>query len=339
MSKQVAVKKETVITDRTPQIIAIEIRSIDMQTREFVMRSAIDIGTRLAEAKKLVAHGEWGKWLESNVDYSQSTANNFMRIAEEYSANSQALGNLSYTQAVALLGMPSDEKEAFVESHDMNNMSTRELQKAVKERQELERQLKEEQERAQVEQLRADQEKQQREALYEQYELEMNLRKSQEEQINELQQAVSSAKDDKAAIKLKDDLKASRTAHDESKKRIKELEEQLKAQPIDIPSKEIIEVIPEETKKELEELRKKQLEHEVFSKKTEEDAAKQIAEMKQLLEKNNNTAAIKVKVCFDTLVTNFKELLTAVSEVSNSEEKEKFQGAVSKLCDKMKEQI
>jgi len=74
----------------------------------------------------MVEHGQWGNWLKDSVDYSQSTANNLMRIFEEYgsnqialfgnNANSQALGNLSYTQAVALLGIPAEDREQMTDS-------------------------------------------------------------------------------------------------------------------------------------------------------------------------------------------------------------------------------
>ena len=68
-----------------------------------------------------------------------------MRVFEEYGADqlalfgetgakSQALGSLSYSQAVALLSVPEDEREQFVEENDASNMSTRELQQAIKER-------------------------------------------------------------------------------------------------------------------------------------------------------------------------------------------------------------
>ncbi|WP_144940157.1 DUF3102 domain-containing protein [Paenibacillus sp. 32O-W] len=306
------------IVNRTPDVIAAEIRSIDQQAREFVLRSAVEIGKRLIEAKELVKHGEWGKWLEQHVNYKQSTANNFMRIASEYADSSSAIANLTYSQAVALLSLPAEEREEFAEQNNVKEMSTRELQQAIKDKQELERKLKEEQERLEAEKARAEEEKKKREELYEHYQKELELRKKQEEQLLVLQEK---AGDDSA-------LKEAKAKLAESAKRIKELEKELKSKPIDIPAKEIVEVIPDETKKELEALRQR-----------EELAAKQISEMQQLLEKNNNTAAIKVKICFDNLVENFKSLLAAVNEVQNEEEKAKFQGAVSKLCDKMKEQL
>ncbi|MCY9733134.1 DUF3102 domain-containing protein [Paenibacillus alvei] len=125
---------------RSVDIIAAEIRSIDAQAREMVLRSAMEIGKRLKEVKELVPHGDWGNWLKENVEYSQSTANNFMRLADEYGSNSQALGNMSYTKALALLGVPTEEREQFAAENE--DKSARELQQVIKEKKQLEKQLK-----------------------------------------------------------------------------------------------------------------------------------------------------------------------------------------------------
>ena len=150
---EIAMIDKNLSIDRTPQLIAIEINSIKEQTRKIMLFNSIEIGKRLAEAKIMLGHGEWGEWLNKSVDYSQRTASNLMAIFEQYgssqitlfcdNAKSQALANLSYTQAVALLGIPQDEREAFIEDHDIHNLSTRELQQAIKDKQELEAKLKE----------------------------------------------------------------------------------------------------------------------------------------------------------------------------------------------------
>lgn len=137
---------EAELEERTPEIVAAEIRQIADQTRKMVLNSSIEIGKRLCEAKEMVPHGEWAAWLEKNVDFSQSSANNFMKIYTEYgdiqgelwgaSAKSQTFGNLSYSQAVALLAVPAEEREEFVEKNDVGSMSTRELQEAIKARDE-----------------------------------------------------------------------------------------------------------------------------------------------------------------------------------------------------------
>lgn len=138
--------------NRTPDIIAVEINSIKDKTREIVLANSIEIGRKLTEAKELLPHGDWGEWLGNSVAYSKSTANNLMRIFEEYgsdqinlignNAKSQALGNLSYTQALLLLGISSDQREEFIEDNDLDSMSTRDLQQAIKEKNELEDKLK-----------------------------------------------------------------------------------------------------------------------------------------------------------------------------------------------------
>lgn len=130
---------------RSLATVTAEIRAYQDAARRAVLSYCIEIGRRLVEAKSMVAHGEWGTYLKEELGFSQSTANNHMRLFEAYGAEqmtltgaavkSQALGNLSYTQALALLALPSEEaREAFVETHDLTSMSTRELQEELRRR-------------------------------------------------------------------------------------------------------------------------------------------------------------------------------------------------------------
>lgn len=122
-----------ITTTRDVSLIAQEINRIKEDTRKTMIRASIEIGRRLHEAKSMVPYGEWGRWLETNVDYSESTAQNLMRIADEYGRKeSQALADISYTQAVALLRLPAEEREQFVQEHDMETMSTREMIEEIK---------------------------------------------------------------------------------------------------------------------------------------------------------------------------------------------------------------
>nr|WP_274594879.1 DUF3102 domain-containing protein [Desulfosporosinus fructosivorans] len=75
-----------VISGRTPHVIAAEINMIKYQTERIYLAAAVEIGRRLTEAKALLKYGEWGKWLEESVDFSQSRANKLMRIFKEYGA-------------------------------------------------------------------------------------------------------------------------------------------------------------------------------------------------------------------------------------------------------------
>lgn len=132
---------ETIALQTTARLAA-EIRVIKEQTARTVIYASVQIGRRLEEAKQLVDHGEWGRWLEENVDYSPSTAQNLMRIAREYGSDQMDLsgrtpleifGNLTYSQAVALFALPEAERIEFVENNDIQSLSTRELQAAIAE--------------------------------------------------------------------------------------------------------------------------------------------------------------------------------------------------------------
>lgn len=132
-------------------MVTVEIRTITRQTQQMVLSAAIEIGKRLKEAKELVPYGKWGEYLQNEVEYSQSTANNFMRIYEEYGSNqmslfggdSQAIGNLTYSKALKLLTLPQEERETFAEENNVADMSTRELDAALKARDEAIRKAKE----------------------------------------------------------------------------------------------------------------------------------------------------------------------------------------------------
>lgn len=118
------------------QQIEIEIILLKNQTAQNI----IEIGKRLNEAKELLPHGEWGKWLEEKVEFSQRNANNFMRVAKEFS-NSQTYSNLTQSKIFALLDVPQEEREEFIETNSVEDMTTRELQQVIKEKKELEKQV------------------------------------------------------------------------------------------------------------------------------------------------------------------------------------------------------
>ncbi|MDP4144140.1 MAG: DUF3102 domain-containing protein [Bacillota bacterium] len=341
-------------TTRTVNLIAAEINSIKEQTRKMVLYNSIEIGRRLVEAKSMLSHGEWGEWLEKSVDYSKSTANNLMRIFQEYgseqitlltdNAKSQALGNLSYTQAIALLGIPSEDRESFVKENDIDSMSTRELQQAIKEKQELEKRLKEAEKRAEDEhkaweainssysKLEKASKKNSKEAEKLKKELQDIEDKNKEELTNkevEIQNLQIHIKDIKGQLSLaqsngsgkevevlQESLnEAENKLHDAAEK-IQELEQKLNEKPIEViaatPEVEIIEKIPEEIEKELQELREK-------------------------ASKKDNPAVIKYSVIFNGLVDNFKLLLATLDEIRKADEAahEKYKNATIKLADKM----
>ena len=142
------------VEKKSPEVLAAEIRALTAS----MLANIIEIGRRMCQAKEILPHGQFGEWVKTKTGYSQSTANNFMRLFQEYGAtqeslfgaevNSQTFGNLPYSKALALLAVPAEEREDFVRDNHVEEMSTRELQQAIKERDELRRQLDEEREAA-----------------------------------------------------------------------------------------------------------------------------------------------------------------------------------------------
>ena len=125
--------------------VTAEIRAYQDAARRMAISYSIEIGRRLIEAKEMVEHGEWGDYIKTELGFSQTTANNHMAMFRAYAADqmrldgdnlkNQAFGNLTYTQALALLALPSEEeREAFVETHDVASMSTRELREELRRR-------------------------------------------------------------------------------------------------------------------------------------------------------------------------------------------------------------
>lgn len=316
----------TQLSTRNTVIIAAEINSIKDQTRKMLLHNSIEIGRRLVEAKAMLPHGEWGKWLQESVDYSQSTANNLMKIFEQYGSDqlslfgdntkSQAFVNLSYSQAVALLGVPHDEREQFVIENDVESMSTRQLQQAIKEKQQLEQQLQESEARAKAAAEAAEQERRKQEQLNNSLKkLELQSRDHQTivDNLKDQLEKAKAAGDKTAADQLQAKLDKQKSDLDKSRKRIAELEAELKKKP----AKEVVEKVPEAVEQELTELRKK------------------------LATSTGSQAMAKFKFTFESLVSGFGELLTTLDEIkaSDPDVHEKYKGAVSGLLGKMAERI
>lgn len=97
--------------------------------------AVLTIGRCLIEAKDMLPHGEWLPWLAEKVGYSEKTAQNFMRLAREFS-NPQAIADLGATKALKLLALPPDERERFVADHNVIDMTTRQLEQAIRDRDE-----------------------------------------------------------------------------------------------------------------------------------------------------------------------------------------------------------
>lgn len=138
--------------DMTRQIdtaVSGEPRDIETITAEILQHKKnagneiLALGNCLIEAKAVLSHGEWLPWLTERVEFTERTARRFMRLAKEWT-NRTALSDLGATKALTLLALPPEERETFMaENHIVDgeeksviDMTSRELEKAIRERDE-----------------------------------------------------------------------------------------------------------------------------------------------------------------------------------------------------------
>ena len=325
-----------IITMRDIDMVTSDIKYAQRQGARQLLSNMIEIGRLLVEAKAMVPYGEWGKYLEEKVEYSQSTANNLMKLYQEYGdnqesffgslQNSQAFGNLSYTQALALLAVPAEERAEFVEKNDVAGMSTRELEKAIKERDDNLREVQRLQE--QNERISAG----------------MSEAADKLEELQEKeQQAVADAK---AAQEKVADLQSKLSKARENEKNAKAALKEAKENP-EIPESVMeslrAEVAADAAKQATEELQKK-LEEAGKEKADAEAVAAQIKEKLEAAEKKLALAspeAAVFKAMFEQLQQDFKKLIDALAAVEQAqpETAQKLRGAVKKLLEKLQGDI
>lgn len=281
------------LTTRTPGLIAAEINKIKEDTKRILIYNSIEIGRKLTEAKELVPHGEWGNWLKTEVDYSKSTANNLMKIFQEYGADqisllgenlkSQTFGNLNYSQATLLLGVPAEEREKFVEENNVEEMSARELKKAIEE-----------------------------------------LKKTEEEKekaLKAMEEAEEKARQESEARQALEDAFNSGA---EERRKLEEEKESLIGKINGLEKKiEELNTIDKEVSVSTEEIDKEIEERIQELKDTLEETIKEKNKLEEKLkaaEEGVTNSEIEYKIVFDTIVTNYDKLLKKLTEMQKENE-------------------
>lgn len=292
--------------------IEFEIISLKNQAANTAMLYYIELGKRLTEAKALVPHGEWGKWLEERVEFEKSTANNLMKIYEEYgnSPNLQAIGNWGYTKTVKLMTLPSEDREKFVQNNDVENMSTRELDKAIKERDEALKKAK------QTEDL-------------------MRQLSESENKVRELQSKADSLAGESLSLQRK--LEKANAINQNQAEEI----DDLKNNPV------VPDAVVDNIKKELRAEAKQEIEAQISANKNALDAAlkekadaeAKINELKAKLSetekqvKMSNPDVVEFKTLFDLVQKDIKAMLAVLDKISSSDKAtaDKLKSAVAAL--------
>ena len=286
--------------NRNEIIIAQEINIIKEQTSKILLQSSMEIGKRLKEAKEFVGHGNWGTWLETSVNYSQKTAQNLIKIYEEYgekylesgqNSNTKSIANLTYTQALVMLKLETEERENFIQNNDLEHMTIKKLEVAIAEKIAAENEKKELEKK--LKKINEENEK---------LKTKMAVAEDLQEKLDELKKNQS---DPKEIEKLKAELNKAKSEISDLKNEIEELEAK-----DDVPTVVEKEVIPNHI-------------------------TEKIATLETKLSNSAHTA--KFKASFDVLVTMFNDLLETLESIRQADDAlyEQYKTATNKLLNQL----
>lgn len=336
---------EMIVTEYRREISDVT-RDIREETGQF-LRAALKIGKLLFEAKAMVEPGGWTKYIEEELPFSHSWANNYMKLYKEYGndqismfGDSQTFANLRPTQALALLAIPAEERAEFVEQNDVENMSTRQLQQAIKERDEARKALAESEDKL--------------------LDAEANLEDAQwdlDKAKNRVTEAEAESKELKAKASAAE--KAQKTAEDEVKKLKKKLSDaEAKAKkaaedakkaaenpevPESVMEQMRAEIAAEEAKKAAESLKKELAEAQKnvdAANRAREEAERKLAE-KEKASTMNNPEVIEFKAIMKQVREDFNRLQGMRKKIQLSDDatgKQLIQVTLQ-LLDKLREEV
>lgn len=269
------------------------------------------------------------EYVEKELNYSKRNAYNFITISDGYSVQTSAqIGHLGISKMLALSKLDETQREEFIENNKVDEMTTKELQQAIKDR---DKAIKEKDvyssamKKAESLQFISDNLlRESKESAKADIKKLKDLLKSEKEKSSEdiakLQTFIGEAKasgNDQEVIRLNLSLLEIQGDLDTSALRIDELEEQLK-KPIDVITAEpvVIEKIPDAIAKELEELRNKN-------------------------GQNTTQPIIKFKIYFEELQNIFRNELDVMDEIKKDypEMHVKCKNAITNLINKMSERL
>lgn len=142
MPNEIALAGERAIETPAPEPRSIQEITADAVRYQMAGADAvIGLGNCLIEAKAQLPHGEWLSWLSENLNLSDRVAQHLMLIARNCS-NTNALSYLGKTKVLTILTLPPEERALFLDADyvpegadkSVSEMTTRELQQVIRER-------------------------------------------------------------------------------------------------------------------------------------------------------------------------------------------------------------
>jgi len=292
-----------VIPERSLPVIVAEIKTMETTVYRVTLQGIIRIGECLEEAKQQVGHGGWYDWCKDNLGYTQKQAQRFMQIARTYGnenspySNVTNLADLSISKALALLQVPEEQVENFVETHDVDGMKFRELEEEIKA-------LKEEKAEAEA------------------------MREEAAKLKIELDELKASGADPEKIAELEAKL-------EKQKEKNKKLTEDLKAEK-DSKEKAIAEALDEKAVELQRQARQQQIKELEAAKHEKEELQEKIEVLTRKLENSSNENTLAFKLRVDQLQEVFSECMECIKVESDPDTEQRMRTALGTVMDSLK---
>ncbi len=249
----------------------------------------------------------WYGWCKDNLGYTQKQAQRFMQIARTYGnenspySNVTNLADLSISKALALLQVPEEQVENFVETHDVDSMKFKELEEEIKA-------LKANNEDAEERALKA-----------------TNLALSFEKQLDELK---ASGADPEKIAELEAKL-------EKQKEKNKKLTEDLKAEK-DSKEKAIAEALDEKAVELQRQARQQSIKELEAAKHEKEELQERIEALTRKLENSSNENTLAFKLRVDQLQEVFSECMECIKVEVDPDTEQRMRTALGTVMDSLK---
>lgn len=109
-----------------------ELQKVTNEIKKTIIENLIKVGNLLIQAKQLVPSSDWKNYLSDEFNFGERTAQKYMKVAKEMSANPDSFfRKIGKTKTFSLLDINKNERQKFIENNDIENMTTKELKRKI----------------------------------------------------------------------------------------------------------------------------------------------------------------------------------------------------------------
>lgn len=136
----VTFRTEVSIENKSTEQLAAEVNVRYHQAEGLANMSAMmlaDAGRRLIEIKGRIPHGQFESWCAENLEFSKSKAEKMMKLAERVDdenslfSKTETFTDIGISRIWALLAAPEEVAAEVIETHDVTDMTVRELKDEI----------------------------------------------------------------------------------------------------------------------------------------------------------------------------------------------------------------